>query len=381
MRPVSIVGIGQIPVKKHYSESLQTLAAKAIKLAMEDAGVLDADALFAGNMLSDELQGQKHLAALIADEAGFRGIEALEVQAATATGAAALRMAYLAVASGEADIAIAVGVEKMSAGQVTAALAKALDAVEEVEMGENLISKNAYLMDLYQQKYNVPENALANFSVNAHHNALNNPNALFHKKIDASDVMASRTVVAPIRLLDCSPICDGASAVILAPEKEARAFTDKPVKILASSVATDRFRVNDRNNPLLLRAARLSVIKAFRLANVNRNDISFYEAHDAFSIMACLLLEAIGFSKHGEGWRLAEEGAIGLNGTIPIATMGGLKARGHPIGATAIYQTCEIVQQLTETAGINQLPNPEVALLQSVGGAGTTVITHILGTQ
>ncbi len=380
MRPVSIVGVGQIPVQKQNPEPLRTMGAQAVQLAMRDAGVDTVDALFAGNMLSDELQGQKHLAALIADESGLAGVEALQVRAATATGAAALRMAYFAVASGEADLAIAMGVEKMSGGQATPALAKALDAEREVPAGATMISQNAFLMQLYRAKYRMPEDGLANFAVNAHWNALTNPNARFKNPTTRERVMDSRIIYPPIRLMDCSPVCDGAAAVVLAPRSEARAYTDQPVHILASSVATDRFRVRDRQNPLDLDAARQSAIKAFRRSNTNRKDISFYEAHDAFSIMACLQLEAVGFADRGEGWRMAEEERIFLNGDLPLATFGGLKARGHPIGATAIYQTTEIVLQLTERAGENQVANPKIAMLQSVGGAATTLLTHIFGT-
>ncbi len=377
LRQVSIVGIGQVPVQKQYNRLLRDIAAEAVRAALDDAGIGRVDALFAGNMLADDLQGQKHIAALIADEVGLEGIEALEVRAATATGAAALRMAYLAVASGEADLAVAVGVEKMSAGPATPALAKALDARLEVPTGATLISKNADLMRLYMERYAMPEDGLAQFAVNAHTNALTNPNALFHKEITAEMVMGSRLIAPPIRLFDCSPICDGAAAVVLAPRHEARAFTSEPVHILASSVATDRFRVEDRPTPLLLRAARLSAMQAYRRANVNRKDISFFEVHDAFSIMACLLLEAAGFAKPGEGWRMAAERRIFIDGDLPVATLGGLKARGHPIGATAIYQTCEIVQQLTGRAGGNQLADPKIAMLQSVGGAASTVLTHL----
>jgi len=377
MRQVSIVGIGQVPVQKVYTQSLRALGATAVRQAMSAAGIDQVDALFAGNMLSDELQNQKHIAALIADEAGLFGIEALQVRAATATGAAALRMAYLAVASGEAELAIAVGVEKMSQGAATPALAKALDARQEVAAGATLISKNAELMQRYMARYGMPEDGLANFAVNAHQNALTSPNALFHKPISADDVLQSRFIVPPIRLLDCSPICDGAAAVVLAPSQSARAFTDTPVQILASSVATDRFRMADRRNPLALEAAALSAQKAFQRANLTAEDVSLYEVHDAFSIMACLLLEAVGFAPPGHGWRLAAEGEIGLNGRLPIASMGGLKARGHPIGATALYQTAEIVQQLTGQAGPNQVQNAHIGLLQSVGGAAATVLTHV----
>lgn len=356
------------------------MGALAVQRALQDAGVTRVDALFAGNMLSDELQNQKHVAALIADQAGLYGIEALEVKAATATGAAALRMAYFAVASGEADLAIAVGVEKMSDGVATPALAKALDAERELPGGATLISRNADMLRMYMERYQMPENGLANFAVNAHRNALTNPNALFRdKRISARDVMKSRLVNAPIRLLDCAPICDGAAAVVLAPRSEARAYTDQPVHILASSVATDRFRLDDRRDPLWLEGAHLSAQAAFRRANIHRNDVDLFEVHDAFSIMACLLLEAVGYAERGRGWRLGASNAIGLKGSIPISTMGGLKARGHPIGATALYQTCEIVLQLTGRAGKNQVKNAQIAMLQSVGGAASTVLTHVFG--
>ncbi|GMR09189.1 MAG: thiolase domain-containing protein [Anaerolineae bacterium] len=379
MRPVSIVGAAQIPIQAATHQGLRQLGSQVVRGAMERAGVERVDALFASNMLGDELQGQKHIAALIADEAGLAGIEALQVQAATASGSAALRMGYLAVGSGEADLAVVVGVEKMSEGLATPAISKALDA-KEVEDGATLISKNADLMRLYRKRYDVPEDGFVNFPVVAHHNARNNPNALFKDMIvKPRTVMKSRMVHDPLRLLDCSPICDGAAAIVLSPAEEARTHSPHPVRILSSSVATDRFRVGDRPNPLWLEAAQQSAAKAYRQANVHREDIDFFEVHDAFSIMACMLLEAAGFADQGQGWRLAEEKRIALRGDIPITTMGGLKARGHPIGATALYQASEIVLQLTGRAGKNQVRGAEIGMMQSVGGAGSTVITHILG--
>lgn len=378
MRSVSIVGIGQIPVQKRNDKSLRQMGAEVVRLAMEDAGVDSVDALFLGNMLSDDLQGQMNLAALVADEAGLAGIEALEVRAATASGAGCLRLAYLAVASEQADLALAVGIEKMSDGVATPALTKALDADLEVPAGATLIGENAKLMRIYMERYDVPEDGLAEFAVNAHRNARNNPYALFHNRVSRRKVRNARVIHAPLRLLDCSPICDGAAAVVLAPTESARAFTSHPVRIVASSVATDRFRVSDREDPLAVEAAQLSAHKAFLQANLNQEDISFFEVHDAFSIMACLQLEAVGFAEPGQGWRLAHDKQIGRRGRIPIATMGGLKARGHPIGATALYQTCEMVLQLTKRAGRNQVRGAKVGLMQSVGGVSTLVVTHIL---
>jgi acetyl-CoA C-acetyltransferase len=199
--------------------------------------------------------------------------------------------------------------------------------------------------------------------------------------VRAQTVLNSRIVHDPLRLLDCSPICDGAAAVVLAPTEQARAHSPHPVRILASSVATDRFRVGDRANPLWLAAAYASAAQAYRRANLNREDLDFFEVHDAFSIMACMQLEAAGFAKLGQGWRLAAEKRIDLRGDIPITTMGGLKARGHPIGATGLYQACEMVLQLTGRAGKDQVRNAEVGMMQSVGGAGTTVITHIFAAR
>jgi acetyl-CoA C-acetyltransferase len=367
-------------VQKASEQSLRQMGAAVIRQAMENAGVERVDALYAGNMLADELQDQKHIASLLADEAGLIGIEALRVQATSAAGAAALHMGYLAVGSGEADLAIVVGVEKMSQGVAAPGITKALDAELEVAAGATMITKNAELMQLYLERNNAPDDALVNFSVTAHQNARHNPNALFrNQSVTAETARTSRIIHAPLRLMDCSPICDGAAAVLLAPTEQAKGYSAHSVRLLASSVATDRFRVEDRANPLWLEAADISAQKAFRQAGITHEQVDFFEVHDAFSIMACMLLEAAGFAEPGEGWRLAADEHIGLRGEIPITTMGGLKARGHPIGATALYQACEIVQQLTGQAGKNQLDNPKIGMMQSIGGAASTLICHLFG--
>jgi acetyl-CoA C-acetyltransferase len=377
MRSVSVVGIGQLPVRKQHDLGLAAMGAQAVHLAMQDAGVEHVDALYVGNMLSDELQSQKHLGALVADAAGLVGVEALSAGAASAAGAAALRLGYLAVASGDLDLVAVVGVEKMSEGAAVPALSKALDGILEVPYGATLISRNAELMQMYIDTYAVPEDAFSNFAVNAHNNGRHNPNALFRQRVSARKVRTSRVVSGPLRLYDASPLCDGAAAVILAPTEQARAFSKHPVKLLSCTVATDHFRVEDRPNPLWLQAAEDSAREALLRANVNLNEIDIFEVHDAFSIMAALQLEAAGFAAPGEGWKLAADKEIYRRGKVPIATMGGLKARGHPIGATALYQTCEIVLQLTGRAGQNQVKQANVAMMQSVGGAAATMLTHI----
>jgi acetyl-CoA C-acetyltransferase len=375
---VSIVGLGQIPVQKRNPHSLRAMGVAAMQRALEDAGVDTVDAVFVGNMLADDLQGQKHLAALIASEAGLRGVEALEVEAATATGAAALRMAYFAVQSGSARLAVALGVEKMSDADPVPALSKALDSETEAPAGATLLSQNARVMQLYLQRFGLTVEAFDNFALNAHRNARTNPNALFKDKgVTADDVRHSRVIVPPLRLFDAAPICDGAAAVVLARTDEARAFSDHPVRVLSSHVATDWFRLDDRADPFELYAVQKASAAALAEADVTLADIDVFEAHDAFSIMTCLALEAVGFAMRGEGWRMAAEGQIALDGPLPISTFGGLKARGHPIGASAIYQTCEIAQQLTGRAGPNQVKGADCAMLLSVGGVASTAITHI----
>jgi acetyl-CoA C-acetyltransferase len=379
MTQVAVVGVGMVPVQKRSPESLRQLAKGAVRAALEDASLQRVDALYLGNMLADELSGQKHLAALVASHAGLAGIEALDVRAATASGAAALRAGYLAVASGQVELAMAAGVELMSVGRSpTAVIARALDAEQEIPKGLTLIAANASLMAMYQEHYRVGPEVFANFAVNAHQNAARNQYALFQTPVDTTAVNSSRVTSWPLRLYDCAPICDGAAAVVLCPAEEAWRFHPQPVRVLASAVATDIFCAQDRPEPLALEAGKRSAKLAYEQAGVTPQDIDFFELHDAFSVMACLQLEAAGFAERGQGWRMAAEGEIFPDGRLPISTMGGLKARGHPIGASALYQVAEIVLQMRGAAGANQLARAGLALTQSVGGAGTTVITHVL---
>ncbi len=380
MRQVSIIGIGQTRVNEHWEKSIRDLGVEAVLAALRDAGTDSVDALYLGNMLSGELSGQEHTAALIADHAGLGGVEALKVEAACAAGAAALRVGYMAVASGVIDLAVVCGVEKMTdrlSEEVTAALAFAADAEYEVAQGISFVSLNALLMRRYMHEYGVERSAFANFAVNAHRNAMNNPYAMFHMPITEEAFNKSRMIAEPVGLLDSAPICDGAAAVVLCPRSEAREFNERPVHILASAVATDRLAVHDRSDPLFLRAAYESAQKAYEQARVGPGDIDLFELHDAFTIMSALSLEAAGFAARGQGVRLAQEGEIALQGGIPICTMGGLKGRGHPVGATGIYQIVEVVQQLRGEAGENQV-DCRLGMAQNIGGSGATVITHIL---
>ena len=381
MRDVAVIGIGQTKVGEHWDVSIRHLALEPLQAAMADAGLTQADALYVGNMLSGELAGQEHLGALVADFAGLRGIEAFKVEAACGSGAAALRMGYIAVAGGLANVVVVVGVEKMTdtlAPDASTALAMAADGDYEAAQGVTFVAINALLMRRYMVEYGYNHQDFAPFAVNSHQNGMNNPYAMFRFPVKSERFTKAKMICDPINLLDSSPVCDGAAAVVLASADAAHAFSTAPVRIIASAVGTDTLAIHDRRDPLVLDGAALSAHRAYEQARVGPQDIDLFELHDAFGIMATLSLEAAGFADQGQGLRLALENEIGIEGRVPISTMGGLKARGHPVGATGVYQVVEVVQQLRGQAGANQVPNARIGMTQNIGGSGATVITHIL---
>jgi acetyl-CoA C-acetyltransferase len=377
MRPVYIVGAGQTPIREHWGTPLRQLAADAVVAALAEAELARPDALYVGNMLSGALNAQENLAALIADWSGLRGIEAVKVEAACGSGAAALRVAILAVASGLVDTAVAAGVEKMTdtAGHdTTSALATAADADYEANQGLSFIAINALLMQRYMHAYGWQHADFAGFSLNAHANAARNPNALLREPVTAGQYAKARMLSAPINLLDAAPIGDGAAAVVVAAAPRAA----PAARILGSAVASDSVSLHERRDPLQLHAAAASAALAYRQAGIGPDEVDIFELHDAFSIMSALSLEAAGFAAPGQGVRLALEGAIGPGGRLPIGTFGGLKARGHPVGATGMYQVVELTLQLTGRAGGCQVERARVGLAQNIGGSGATVVTHVL---
>jgi acetyl-CoA C-acetyltransferase len=381
MRDVAIIGIGQTPVDEHWTTGIRHLMLEAGLGAMRDANVERVDAVYVGNMLSGEIAGQSHLAALAVDFMGLHNTESFKVEAACASGAAALRVGYMAVASGLMDLVLALGVEKMtdtSGRQTMAALAAAADVEYEVSQGISFVALNALLMQRYMHEYGWKREDFANFAVTAHANGANNRHAMFQRKITPEAYAKAPMIATPVGLLDASPVCDGAAAVVLAPADYARTLSPAPVKILASAVGMAPLAVHDRKDPLSLEAARISSRKAYEQAGIEPENLDFFELHDAFTIMAALSLEASGFAERGKGVQLAIDGEITLEGRIPIATMGGLKARGHPVGATGLYQIVESVLQLRGLAGANQIPNARLGMAQSIGGSGATIITHIL---
>ncbi len=381
MRQVAIIGIGQTPVDEHWEKSLKELAGEAILAALADAGRDSAESLFIGNMLSGILSKQENLGGLISDWIGLPGLEAEKVEAACGSGAAALRAGLMAVGSDEVDSALVVGVEKMTESlpvETTEALATAADADYESAQGLSFVAINALVMQLYLHTYGWKHTDFAPFSINAHANALHNPFARLHEAITQKDYVNARMVAEPINLLDASPTGDGAAAALLVPADAISPSNHRLVKIIGSASATDSIAIHSRKDPLWLAAAEKSARKAYEQAGVTPQDIDFFELHDAFSIMSVLSLEACGFAERGQGPRLGLDGEISITGRIPITTRGGLKARGHPVGATGMYQVVEAVQQLRREALPTQVEHPHIGMAQNIGGSGATIITHIL---
>ena len=382
MRDVCVIGIGQTPIGELWDDSLRDLAFRALQEAASDAGIEKPDGLFVANMLAARLSNQAHLGALIADHVGWRGVEAAAVEAACASGGSAFQAGIRAVASGMVDVVAVCGVEKMTdetSGHITAALATAADADYEGAHGASFVALNALIMQRYMYEYQIPHECFAPFSINAHANAMNNPNAMFHREINQDTYNRAPVIADPINLFDSSPISDGAAALILCPLEMAQDLSSRtPIRVLASASATDSVDLAGRTNLLDLAAARLSAQKAFSQAGLSTKDIDLFEVHDAFSVMAALSLEAVGFAEPGEGVDLAQRDEYSIHGRVPIATMGGLKGRGHPVGATGVYELVDLITQLRGDAGKNQVPNAEIGMTQNIGGTGATVVTHIL---
>ncbi len=383
MREVAILGIGQTPIAEQWEKSLRHLAGEAALSALADAGVDAAalEALYVGNMLSGPLNGQENLGSLIADWIGARGIEAAKIEAACGSGAAAFRAGAMAIAAGAADLVCVVGVEKMTetgGPSTTSSLASAADADWEAAMGLSFVAIKALVMQRYLHEFGWKHSDFAGFSINAHANAVHNPNARLHEAITFKDYSRARMVAEPINLLDASPIGDGAAAIILCPAERVHSNGRPKITVAGSASAIDSIAVHDRHDPLTLAAAQKSAQVAYKQANVGPNDIDVFELHDAFSIMAALSLEACGFAERGQGVRWALEEKIGPKGQLPIATRGGLKARGHPVGATGVYQLVEVIQQLRGEAGATQVADAQIGMAQNIGGSGATILTHIL---
>ncbi len=381
MTNVSIIGIGATNVGEHWDTSLRHLAWYAVEEALDNAATTDIDALYVGNMLAGSLSHQDHLGALIADFSGLRGIEAVTVEAADASGGAAIRQAVLAVKSGMVQTALVVGVEKVtdqSGSTPVAALSTAMDADYEAIHGVTPAALAALVMRRYMYEYGRELVDFAGFSVNAHANGSSNPKAMFRNRLKAERFASGPVIADPVSLFDAAPLGDGAAAIIVTSSDRAMDMVPKPVQVSGSALATDRIGLHDRQNLLWLDAAESSARLALSQAGVTTEEIDVFELHDSFTIMAALSLEASGFAEAGQGWQLAQDGQIGRDGSIPISTFGGLKARGNPVGATGVFQVVEVVKQLRDEAGECQVAGAKVGMAQNLGGTGATAVTHVL---
>ncbi len=387
---VGIIGLGEIPYGEHWDLSLRELASLAIEVAFDsvqkggfDKG--DVGALFVGNAAAEMFVGQGHVNALVADAAGLLNVPSFRIEAADASGAAALRAAYLAVKSGMIDTAMVVGVEKMwdqtSNPRVTSILANTmLDHDWEVEPGLTYTSAFAMMARAYFEEFGVNKEHLSAVPEKNHFNATLNPNAHFKRAFTREQVLKSQIVADPLGLLDCSPVTDGASVVILAADEKIPEYSDSPVWIKGSGQGQDYLALHSRESLTTFEAVKKAAKMAFKQAGITnpREQVDVIEAHDSFSIAELIALESMGFYQPGKAALATFEGETSLNGSLPVSPSGGLKAKGHPLGATGVGQIVELCLQLLGKAGKRQIKDAKVGVAQSLGGTGATALVNVL---
>ncbi len=381
-KKVCVVGVGLTKFGEHWDRGFRELAIEAGVKAIEDAGISgkDIDAMYIGNMSGGRFIGQEHIASLIAGELGLN-IPSTRVEAACASGGLAVRQAYLAVLSGKHDIVLVGGVEKMtdlSTADVTTTLAGAADQEWEGYYGATFPGLYALMARRHMYEYGTTREQLALVAVKNHENATKNPIAQYPFRITVEDVINSTPVAEPLNLLDCSPITDGAAAVIVCSEEVAKKLTDKLVYIAGSGHATDTLALHDRESLTEIKATRLAAKMAYEEAGIRPRDVDVAEVHDCFTIAEIMAIEDLGFVEKGKGGKFVEDGETKLDGSIPVNTSGGLKACGHPVGATGVKQISEIVLQLRGEAGERQVKDARIGLAHNVGGSGATAVVHIL---
>lgn len=377
---VASVGLHRIGDLWH--SSLLDLAVDASRRALRGAPKLVPQQIFVGNMFSGYAANQEHLGALLASALGMEGIPAMKIEAACASGASAFNVAYSMVKAGAIDSALVVGVEKMRDLEPEAA-SQALTMAESAEythfVGATFAALNGLLAHYYVEHMDVSRDELSAIPVIDHANAVTAEHAQFRRAISADIVARSALVADPLRLFDCAPVGDGAAAVLLVNDSAASGPKRKLVEVLGGRVATERFSMYERKDMLKFSATEGAFRQAMKEAGVPQSKVDFAEIHDAFSVVGALSLEAMGFSKRGMGAKDAAQGKYNLNSDLSINTFGGLKARGHPVGATGVYGISEAYLQLTDQAGKNQVKDADFGVTQNVGGVDTTSAVHVFG--
>jgi acetyl-CoA C-acetyltransferase len=379
MRDVALVGAGMTAFGELWQASLRDLFVDASLTALRTAGTDRVDSIYIGNMAAGQFIGQEHLGPLLADQLGMRGVPAVRIESACASGGAALRVGFLEVASGAADVVLVAGVEKMTDGaDVTAVLASAADQEHEVYHGVTFPGLYAMIARAHMQSRGTTEEDLHWVAVKNHRHGALNPKAQFRREVSYDDVANSSLVAAPLRLLDCSPVSDGAAAVILVPLARAREFTDRPVRIRGSGMATGAMALADRADPAFLDAVRASAERAYRMAGIGPHDVDVAEVHDCFTIAEICVLEALCLTESVSAAEAARVGYTALGGERPVNTSGGLKSKGHPVGATGVAQAIEIFEQLRGEAGARQVPGATIGVAQNMGGSGASSVVHVM---
>jgi acetyl-CoA C-acetyltransferase len=378
MREVAIVAAGMTRFGELWESSLRDLFAEAALEALKAARVDHLDSIYVGCMSAGQFVGQEHLGPLMAEEIGMAGVAATHVESACASGGVALRSAFIEVASGMSDLVLAAGVEKMTDGaDVTAVLATAADQEKEAYHGITFPGLYAMIARAHMQAHGTTAEDLAWVAVKNHRHGALNPKAQFGREVKLEEVMGSSVVSDPLRLLHCSPVTDGAAVVLLCPLDQAKKYTDRPVKIRASGLATSTLALADRKDPAFLDAVELSGQRAYKMAGVTPADIQVAEVHDCFAIAEICCIEALGLTEKGAGRHAARTGLTALGGKIPVNTSGGLKSKGHPVGATGIAQAIEIFEQLRGESGARQVKGARLGLAQNMGGSGASSVVHI----
>ena len=380
MKEVAVIGAGITRFGELWNKSIKDIFVEAALKAIKDAGVDHIDSMYVGSMSSGLFVGQEHLGALMADYLGMNPIPATRVESACASGGVSFRQAYLEVASGQSEIVLAGGIEKMTDGaDVTDALATAADQEYEVYQGITFPGLYAMIANAHMHQYKTKREQLAAVSVKNHRNGSKNPNAQFRSEITIEQVLKSSLVADPLRLLDCSPVSDGGAAVILCSMDVAKKITDTPIRIRGSVQTSDTIALHTRSSLTTLRAVSTAAEKIYKMTNLKPQDIDFAEVHDCFSIAEIVVSEDLGFFEKGCGGSAVEEGSTSLEtGKIPINTSGGLKSKGHPVGATGIAQIIELYEQLQGKAGKRQVKNAHIGLAQNMGGSGASCVINIL---
>ena len=380
MRDVAVVGVGMTKWGELWEKSLRTIFVETALLALEDAGVDRVDSMYVGNMSSGLFIGQEHIASLLADYLAQTPIPSTRVESACASGGLALRQGFIDVASGMSDVVLVGGVEKMtdvSGYEATYALGTAADQEYESFHGITFPGLYALIARAHMEKYGTTREQLAMVAVKNHCNGSLNPLAQFRFKVTVEQVLSSVMVADPLRVLDCSPITDGAAAVILCPVEMAKKMNNPVVKIIGSGHATDTIALSSRKDITWLEATYQAAKRAYGMAQKGPEDIDLIEVHDCFTIAEICVMEALGIVDKGKGGKAVEEGLTSLEGKIPVNTSGGLKAKGHPVGATGVAQVVEVVKQLRGKAEKRQVKEARVGMTQNMGGSGGSTVVHL----